>query len=796
MRLFGRIADLLLPLLFISILFGGAAEILAASAFYFLGSLVALAAGIMLIRGAGQKAPLYIFDIILPALFFLLLVNVVLSPDSFSGRWYIYKFSVFAGILYFIRIQFAKRLSVNSMALALAGLGAITAALSIIIFLLGWLIEGHPSVGSGTFLTPPALACFVGIGLCLSAGMYLTARKQPGSLKWLLLSETVLCIIALLLTGFRPAIISVIFAGWLVLMFFVPGIKRTIGLLIGTGTAALLLIAAVLLVIGYLDPAGFNPITQGHLKAIAAAFELWRESPMLGNGVGSFAILLPKVFGDPLAIPSVDNFTLLPIVLSETGIVGMSVVLLTVGITLLFWRDNCKRRHDPIIRGVLIGASFALLSVLFHSIFDYSLLIFANLIYLTVTVGAGISAATAKNRPVPERSSGADIWRRGGGALLVTLSILAGLFNLGVYLSVQYNNLGNSHIKLGAEQKALGAFGRGRSFCSSYSSNWLDAARLEYGMALSLEKTEEEKESLLADAQSLTEIAVANNSYDSQALVLLARIYRVRGGSTVMVTQLAERAAWVGGDNPVVALDLAELLLDIGRIDEACAKASRYLQFRRGRISDWIGSLLEAKLGAQILNCLPARSDIFGKAVLDLADRVQGRTLLPDLIRDASLSGLRPGPEAARKLLQKLETRNIAPDKIDEIIDELIDAYLPHRAGFLVRYRISGAMMDKSCPQRLLKTLASTDTPADVIAKARCRFAADSDQSLPFWQKKVELLPGVAAYRKQLAFELAKVGNQRESRKQLNRVREMVPFDPELPMLIEQLRNIPVPAAN
>lgn len=133
---------------------------------------------------------------------------------------------------------------------------------------------------------------------------------------------------------------------------------------------------------------GTGESTQGRLSTVNQALDFWRESPLLGIGIGNFG---PKALGYP---ETADDY---PIVnneyvelLAETGPTGLVafvlLALLLLHRSLLAYREirsQPGRSHGPLLEAALIGTTAAFLGTLVQYNFFSTLYI----IHVWVLVG-------------------------------------------------------------------------------------------------------------------------------------------------------------------------------------------------------------------------------------------------------------------------------------------------------------------------------------------------------------------------------------------------------------------------
>ncbi|MGB8957926.1 MAG: O-antigen ligase family protein [Candidatus Aminicenantales bacterium] len=121
--------------------------------------------------------------------------------------------------------------------------------------------------------------------------------------------------------------------------------------------------------------------------------------PVFGTGLGTFASLNPgsEVEGTLISFDHAHNEYLE--YLMEVGTVGaallLSLILTMLGLSIAAWRS----RTDPEVRGLALGGIVSCLSVLFHSVTDFSTHIPANAVLFSVVLSATMAVAFLKRKP-------------------------------------------------------------------------------------------------------------------------------------------------------------------------------------------------------------------------------------------------------------------------------------------------------------------------------------------------------------------------------------------------------------
>ena len=277
-------------------------------------------------------------------------------------------------------------------------------------YLLWWKRGSRADLATGTFINRNHLAAFLSLVICLGIG-YLWSwnrvgesnssgkrlsliRRIAGSLKlfspkgYLVFLAVGLMITGLLATGSRGGIVSL--AGGIIFMT---------GMLAGRFQKNkpfflfLVLLSAVGSYAGYwtLDRFlgrfySFETGIRSRLSLSHNTFLISKSSPLTGTGLGTFEAVYPGYQDadlDKLVDYAHNDWLQL---LSETGWVGMTLVLAgliwVLGNSLLSW----QKRQDPFTVGIGLGGMGALVSISLHSLVDFSLHLPAIALLLTLVL--------------------------------------------------------------------------------------------------------------------------------------------------------------------------------------------------------------------------------------------------------------------------------------------------------------------------------------------------------------------------------------------------------------------------
>jgi O-antigen ligase len=345
---------------------------------------------------------------------------------SFSWWTFLISSSIFFFVLKFLCNSRRSIKLLIQLMIALAILEAIYGLIQALIPSLGvlWVdyIEAGLGKARGTFINRNHFAGFIEMvwPLALGYALVLGYRGKEINLRKLLASDRlnkqilivlgiVVMLLALLLSRSRAGIMGA-FIGFVTFMLLSrSGSKKMpLGFWIMTGSI-------VLLVFLYGVKIGFDPIIKRFLKIGAQLGEgdnrldIWRDSLVilkdhpLGIGLGNFKDVYPVYnvsrISDTRFLYAHNDYLQL---LIEAGIIGF-IALVSGFIFFLvksFYKvKQMKAHHDPLRFFLAVGALSGLVSIAFHSFFDFNLHMPANLIYF-VTLMAIVHSCAWREAPV------------------------------------------------------------------------------------------------------------------------------------------------------------------------------------------------------------------------------------------------------------------------------------------------------------------------------------------------------------------------------------------------------------
>ncbi len=108
------------------------------------------------------------------------------------------------------------------------------------------------------------------------------------------------------------------------------------------------------------------------------ALAMWKDYPVLGSGLGSFAAVFPRYSGQGTVQSYTHAHNDYLEFAAETGIAGISLLGLIVLLSFLAALRAQKLRNDPVMRGISFASLMGITALMIHSAVDFSLQIPAN----------------------------------------------------------------------------------------------------------------------------------------------------------------------------------------------------------------------------------------------------------------------------------------------------------------------------------------------------------------------------------------------------------------------------------
>ncbi len=132
--------------------------------------------------------------------------------------------------------------------------------------------------------------------------------------------------------------------------------------------------------------------TEDRDEVAGYALNMWKDYPVFGSGLGSFAAVFPRYSeaGTPASYTYAHNDYLQ--FGTETGVLGLSLLGLMVAMSFAAALRAQYLRRDPLMRGLSFAAMMGIIALMIHSAVDFNLQIPANaLSFMVVLAFAWIS---------------------------------------------------------------------------------------------------------------------------------------------------------------------------------------------------------------------------------------------------------------------------------------------------------------------------------------------------------------------------------------------------------------------
>ena len=136
------------------------------------------------------------------------------------------------------------------------------------------------------------------------------------------------------------------------------------------------------------------------------AIAMWKDFPLFGSGLGSFAQVFPHYsgIGTPSSYTHAHNDYLQ--FLAETGVVGFALAGMMVLLSFIAALRAQYLREDPVMRGVSFAALMGIIALMMHSVVDFSLQIPANALTFMVLLAFAWLALFSGRLAYPHAESG------------------------------------------------------------------------------------------------------------------------------------------------------------------------------------------------------------------------------------------------------------------------------------------------------------------------------------------------------------------------------------------------------
>lgn len=335
--------------------------------------------------------------------FGLIILNTYFSVYRYATLWWMYQFLTYA-LLYLIVVSHLRtQRQLVGFVTVIVIVGSLEAFFGLIRYLQGATeLLGHsilPGGVTGTFISRTHLAVYLEMIIPLAIGLvFLTYQLEK---KFLLATLIAIMGTSLVLSLSRGGIISLLAS--LIFLAICMGIRRV------DQRRVWILFALSLVILIYLSWVGITPVIEriertlegGYLDRSSLirltfwqnSFELLKEAPLLGRGLGTFQYVFLKYtpyVGESLRATHAESLYIE--LLIGTGILGLIFLLWVVkGI----FQDALKEYFSPgenRIRLLILAALTSFLAFLIHGFVDFNLRVPANAFLLTLVLAILMSS--------------------------------------------------------------------------------------------------------------------------------------------------------------------------------------------------------------------------------------------------------------------------------------------------------------------------------------------------------------------------------------------------------------------
>jgi putative inorganic carbon (HCO3(-)) transporter len=254
-------------------------------------------------------------------------------------------------------------------------------------------------LASGTFVNRNHYAAY--LVMCLSVGVgvliaSLSGEKNHswrqflrGAIAWIITPKMALrlllvtMVIALVLTRSRMGntsfFVSLLAAGLIGLLLSKKATRSMVVLLVSLIVIDIFIVGAYFGTQRVVERIGQSTVQSEDRGAVAGyAIEMWKDYPVFGSGLGSFAAVFPRYSaeGTPLSYTHAHNDFLE--FAAEVGLVGFAMLGMMVVLSFMAALRAQRARRDPVMRGISFASIMGTIALMIHSSVDFNLQIPAN----------------------------------------------------------------------------------------------------------------------------------------------------------------------------------------------------------------------------------------------------------------------------------------------------------------------------------------------------------------------------------------------------------------------------------
>jgi O-antigen ligase len=118
--------------------------------------------------------------------------------------------------------------------------------------------------------------------------------------------------------------------------------------------------------------------TEDRDEVAGYAWDMWKDFPVFGSGLGSFVTVFPRYSGEATLGTYTHAHNDYAEFAAETGVIGLALLGLMVLLSLVAALRAQHLRRDPLMRGLSFGAMMSIVALMMHSAVDFNLQIPAN----------------------------------------------------------------------------------------------------------------------------------------------------------------------------------------------------------------------------------------------------------------------------------------------------------------------------------------------------------------------------------------------------------------------------------
>lgn len=113
--------------------------------------------------------------------------------------------------------------------------------------------------------------------------------------------------------------------------------------------------------------------TEDRHEVARYAFDMWRDYPVFGSGLGSFAAVFPRYSGSGTALSYTHAHNDYLEFGAEVGLVGIAILAAMVALSFAAALRAQQARRDPVMRGISFASIMGILCLMIHSSVEFSL---------------------------------------------------------------------------------------------------------------------------------------------------------------------------------------------------------------------------------------------------------------------------------------------------------------------------------------------------------------------------------------------------------------------------------------